>query len=189
MSQNRSIQRRCLREVHRRADRALLGDERRISKVADHAQIRFTSPRPHRVSSLWPRHFIPVSTYRCARHVTSASAVSIGTDNACGCIDHCDRAVFEHERVDVIGDRRRGRTSRADTAGDHDEDQTIAPSLIDGLQLTRYGWITQWLVMAVCEQMAFTNWAIACSGRWRAISASLTIPTKRWLSITGNLRI
>jgi hypothetical protein len=34
----------------------------------------------------------------------SASAVSIGTDSACGCLDHCDRAVFEHERVDVIGD-------------------------------------------------------------------------------------
>lgn len=43
----------------------------------------------------------------------SASAVSIGTDSACGCLDYCDRAVFEHERVDVL------------------------PSLIDGLQLTR----------------------------------------------------
>jgi len=99
MSQNRSIQRRCLREIHRRADRARLGDERRISKVADHPQIRCTSPRPHRVSSLWPRRFIPVSTYRCARTWQSASAVSIGT-------------------------------------GRYDEDQTIAPCLIDGLRLT-----------------------------------------------------
>jgi hypothetical protein len=39
--------------------------------------------------------------------------------------------------------------------------------------------------MVVCEQMAFTNWAMAYSGRWRAISASLTIPTSRWFSITG----
>jgi hypothetical protein len=42
------------------------------------------------------------------------------------------------------------------------------------------------LAMACCEPMAFTNSAMACSGRWRAMSASLTIPTSRWLSLTGS---
>src|SRR5271167_2762024 len=37
----------------------------------------------------------------------------------------------------------------------------------------------QWLVMARGAQIALTNWAMACSGRWWAISASLTMPTRR----------
>jgi len=37
--------------------------------------------------------------------------------------------------------------------------------------------LDQWLAMADCEQIALTNSAMAYSGRWRAMSASLTMPT------------
>ena len=53
-------------------------------------------------------------------------------------INNCDRAVFEHERVEVVDDLGGSACNSArDTAGDQDDDQTIAPSLIDSLQLTR----------------------------------------------------
>lgn len=42
-------------------------------------------------------------------------------------IDHCERPVFEHDRVDVVGDLGElGLQFRPDTAGDQDDDQTIA---------------------------------------------------------------
>jgi hypothetical protein len=37
----------------------------------------------------------------------------------------------------------------------------------------------QWLAMARVAQIALTNCAMACSGRRRAMSASLTMPTRR----------
>ena len=37
----------------------------------------------------------------------------------------------------------------------------------------------QWLVTFCCAQIALTKPAIECSGRWRAMSASLTMPTSR----------
>ena len=49
------------------------------------------------------------------------------------CHYHC--AVFEHQRVDMIGNVREfGRQFRPDPAGDQHHPQTVAPSPVDGVQ-------------------------------------------------------
>ena len=53
-------------------------------------------------------------------------------------VDDGRRPVFEHQRIDMLGDLRElGLQLGADAAGDQHNHQTVAPNLIDSIQRVR----------------------------------------------------